>query len=307
MSSMIIIENRIVKGIRGNLFDIDHVSIPEGVIGIFSNTFDGCSCLTSITFPTTLELIGDYCFRDCHNLTSVTLPDNVYFVGQWAFCRCSNLTSITLPKHVTKVEDGTFQECSRISSVTMSDDVTDIGHSAFRDCRRLRFITIPKKLKSIGDNAFRNNLCLRCIRLPETMYRFGDNVFTECLSLRSVSLSEGLYYKFGQNVFSPGCMSLLSITLRPSVSWGAFIVWSVGNSRHRDNWELTTVKRLRNVLRLILTFVNSTRDVDVLFYESDSDSDSDDAYMICRYDHSRGFMGFRDWGMGGVPKSHKPP
>ena len=73
VSSMIIIENQIVKGIRGNLFDIDHVSIPEGVIGIFSNAFDGCSCLTSITFPTTLELIGDYCFRDCHNLTSVTL------------------------------------------------------------------------------------------------------------------------------------------------------------------------------------------------------------------------------------------
>ena len=59
------------------------------------------------------------------------------------------------------------------------------------------------------------------------------------------------------------------------MSWGAFIVWSVGNSRHGDNWKLTTVKHLRNVLRLILMFVNSTRDVNVSFYEYESDSGSD--------------------------------
>ena len=77
---------------------------------------------------------------------------------------------------------------------------------------------------------------------------------------------------------------------------------------HECNWKLTTVKRLCNVLRLILTFVNSTRDVGVCtltFCESDSDSDSDeiDYDMICRYDDSLGFMGFRDMGLrGGGPQ-----
>ena len=114
------------------------------------------------------------------------------------------------------------------------------------------------------------------------MYQFGDNVFTGCLCLRSVSLTEGVY-DFGQHVFS-NCKSLWSITLRPSVSWGAFIVWSVGNSRHGDNWKLTTVKRLRNVLRLILTFVNSTRDVgvDQLTFANSSDSDSDSDSDGCK-------------------------
>ena len=117
------------------------------------------------------------------------------------------------------------------------------------------------------------------------MYQFGDNVFTECLCLRSVSLTEGLY-DFGQNVFS-NRRSLFYITLRPSVSWGTFIVWSVGNSRHRDNWKLTTVKRLRNVLRLILTFVNSTRDVRMSsFFESDSDSDDSHSGPYCGYTDS---------------------
>ena len=148
------------------------------------------------------------------------------------------------------------------------------------------------------------------------MYQFGDNAFTGCSCLRSVSLTEAVYRgRFGIDVFSK-CTSLFSITLRPSVSWGAFIVWSVGNSRHRDNWKLTTVKRLCNVLRLILTFVNSTCDVGVrefTYCESDSDSDSDDDTvwidydMICRYDDSWGFMGFRDMGLRGggprVPKS----
>ena len=33
---------------------------------------------------------------------------------------------------------------------------------------------------------------------------------------------------------------------------GAFLVWVIGNSRNHDNWHLTTVKQMRNVLRLIV-------------------------------------------------------
>ena len=36
----------------------------------------------------------------------------------------------------------------------------------------------------------------------------------------------------------------------------SFIAWSVGSSRNRDNWQLTTVKQLRNVLSLITTFAH---------------------------------------------------
>ena len=55
---------------------------------------------------------------------------------------------------------------------------------------------------------------------------------------------------------------LSSVIFRPRVP-SAFIAWSVGQSRNRTNWQLTTVKRLRNVLRLITEFaLEERRDVE---------------------------------------------
>jgi hypothetical protein len=34
----------------------------------------------------------------------------------------------------------------------------------------------------------------------------------------------------------------------------AFIVWAIGSMRNRSNWQLTTIKHMRNVLRLIVVF-----------------------------------------------------
>ena len=47
-----------------------------------------------------------------------------------------------------------------------------------------------------------------------------------------------------------------------SMGRGTFIAWAVGSSRNRDNWKLTTVKHLCNVLRLITELANGgLRDV----------------------------------------------
>ena len=58
-----------------------------------------------------------------------------------------------------------------------------------------------------------------------------------------------------------GCKGLTSVVFRPPVSRGAFIAWAVGSSRNRANWQLTTVKRLRNVLRFVTVLVMWSRDV----------------------------------------------
>ena len=57
------------------------------------------------------------------------------------------------------------------------------------------------------------------------------------------------------------CAAMQSIAFRPPVSRGAFIAWIVGSSRNRSNWQVTSVKHLRNVLRLITTMAVWSRDV----------------------------------------------
>ena len=60
------------------------------------------------------------------------------------------------------------------------------------------------------------------------------------------------------------CNALVSVVFRPPVSRGALIAWSVGSSRNRVNWQLTTLQRLRNVLRLITELAMWSRDVPAL-------------------------------------------
>jgi hypothetical protein len=67
----------------------------------------------------------------------------------------------------------------------------------------------------------------------------------------------------GSHVFAD-CKALTSVTFRPPISRSAFITWVVGSSRHRDNWQITTLKHLRNILRLITALALWSRDVSSL-------------------------------------------
>ena len=110
----------------------------------------------------------------------------------------------------------------------------------------------------IGSYAFSGCTGLTSLALPNSVKTIGIATFCDCSGLTSVSLPHGLdtvdYGAFGD------CESLTSVVFRPPVS-RAFITWAVGNSRHRDNWQLTTLKRLRNVLRLVVVLSTEVRDV----------------------------------------------
>lgn len=77
---------------------IKKVVISEGCESIEKYAFFGCSKLTSVTLPSSLETIGDMAFAEC-NLQSITLPENVKSIGSAAFCGCTNLREIYIKNH----------------------------------------------------------------------------------------------------------------------------------------------------------------------------------------------------------------
>ena len=77
-----------------------------------------------------------------------------------------------------------------------------------------------------------------------------------CTGLTSLTLPQTLT-SVGRCAFCL-CDNVTSVVFRPPAS-RAFIAWSVGNSRKRANWQLTTLKRLRNVLRLVTAFAFERR------------------------------------------------
>ena len=69
----------------------------EYIVASLGESFYGCSGLTSITIPSSVTSLGEYCFYDCSGLTSITIPSSVTSLGNSCFASCSGLASVTIP------------------------------------------------------------------------------------------------------------------------------------------------------------------------------------------------------------------
>jgi len=83
--------------------EITWVVIPEGVINIENEAFQGCNHLSYVDLPYSLTTIGWYAFSGCDSLKSVVIPNNITDIGSGAFWNCRALTSVTIlsNKYVT--------------------------------------------------------------------------------------------------------------------------------------------------------------------------------------------------------------
>ena len=117
--------------------------------------FSGCSCLTSLTIPSSVTEIGSYAFEDCSGLTSLTIPSSVTSIGWYAFEGCSGLTSLTIPSSVTSIGYYAFSGCSGLTSLTIPSSVTSIDDNAFSGCSGLTSIYVyPEKVPILGTGVF---------------------------------------------------------------------------------------------------------------------------------------------------------
>lgn len=160
--------------------EITELEIPDGVSNIPNRAFYGCSNITSVIIPNTVNSIGFYAFADC-GLTSVEIPSSVTSIESSVFQGCSNLSSVTwnaircttptdnyevfagVSSQITNFTIGDGVEViprilcinmNNLSSVTIPSSVTSIEYYAFAYCSGLETITIPANVVSIGEGAF---------------------------------------------------------------------------------------------------------------------------------------------------------
>ena len=151
-----VIELVIEEGVTdiGGLYDMDNlksVSIPSSVTRINDYCFFGDESITNIYIPSDVKTIGNRAFESCINLEEITLPSGLEFIGSGAFCYCRSLKNITIPATVKELgRDGklhssggdAFCDCRTLSSVTfLSSSI--IIYGPFQYCGNLTDIYYP--------------------------------------------------------------------------------------------------------------------------------------------------------------------
>lgn len=220
------------------------VTAPDGQtykVRLISNyAFDGCSSLTSVILPNTVEEIRAYSFRNCSALKSVTLPANLKsFNGFDGFANCTNLTSITIPNTVTRIASGTFYGCSNLKSFNLPDSLIELESGSFTGTAwyeeqpdgiiykdnvffEVKGKNIEGELKIkdgtrlIAENACENCYGLTSVVIPSTVTHINEHAFSGCKNLVSINIPNSVI-SIGGNSFSY-CHSLKSFRLPASVT-----------------------------------------------------------------------------------------
>lgn len=89
-------------------YDITRVEISEGVKALSDYCFYACDSIMSVSFPSTLEKIGQSAFESCRCLNEISCVKPVENIGVEAFYKCGCNASAMVNKSGLTVADGYF-------------------------------------------------------------------------------------------------------------------------------------------------------------------------------------------------------
>lgn len=157
----------------------------------------GCSELTSISLPSTLEEIAEGGFADCSGLTQITLPDSLKKIGRFAFQGCDNIKEITIPTSVREIGQDAFK-LSGIEKLVIKDMAAWCGvkktggfinsnTKVFLNEEEIKNLVVPDGVKIIEPNTFNGFKSIETVYIPESVDSIGDNAFLGCTNITKVT------------------------------------------------------------------------------------------------------------------------
>lgn len=186
-----------IIGIYDNAFKdqtiIRKVTFPASINGIGNSAFEGCTLLTTAIFETTKPLsIGSSAFKDCTVLANIAIPASTTTIGQDAFVNCNASNggpSVGITKANTDTEiDAQLLSGQYVKRIVLGSGITTIGDAAFSQISNLQSVTLPSSLTSIGATAFQGCTSLTSVDIPANVTSIGNNAF-DCGNTLDVSVN----------------------------------------------------------------------------------------------------------------------
>ena len=224
------IEGVAVTGIQGYAFsgctDLSYVYIPASIEKMQSGVFRGCSKLLRIDVDsnsTSYKSIdgvlytsdmGLYAYPIGKEESSYTVEIGTKNIWPFAFWG-AHIERVSLPQTVTEIGQDAF--CgTKLRSIELPDSVTTVGDGVFTACKELVSVKLSQNLRRLSYNMFNNCPNLNAVDIGDGTSSIGGNAFYACESLKNISLPQNLK-TIGSAAFAY-CASLETLALPNGMS-----------------------------------------------------------------------------------------
>ncbi len=207
----------------------EHAGLPVKSIGV--NAFEGCTKITSVYIPDSVEYIRNFAFYNCTSLKAIILPSTIKQIGgtRGSFSNCTSLEGVyiydlaawcnidfpsytcnplytganlylwgelvedlVIPESVDTVKPNTFAKYAALKSVTFHEDIEEIGERAFFVCPNLTEINIPDIPVKIRKEAFKNTAYYKDTNNWEDgMLYIGDHLIVSNSDMEVITVKNG--------------------------------------------------------------------------------------------------------------------
>lgn len=166
---------------------LESISFPSTLTTIKNGTCQSCTKLKNVEIANGVKVLGENSvnagvFTGCTSLTSVDLPKSIESIGPSAF-RESGLVSFTFPSWINTYDNYLLEKCKDLQEVIMGDNVTSIGWALFYECSSLRNVRLSESLKELPYDTFKGCTSLETINLPQSLEKIGSNCFEGTVNL----------------------------------------------------------------------------------------------------------------------------
>lgn len=124
----------------------DYSSLTGNVTIPASVTWKGKS------YPVTA--VGFSAFQDCSSISSVSFPSSVQVIYDYAFKGCGRLKTVKFSEGLKEIKDHAFENCVNLTEMIFPNTLESIGMDALYNCTHLHKMFWPKSLKLINEHAF---------------------------------------------------------------------------------------------------------------------------------------------------------
>ena len=185
---------------------LSSITIPATVKTIGGYVFMNCQNLKSIDLSS-IENFGSCILSGCTALTSIKLPSTMQSIPDGLLEGCSNITSFTFPSGVTRIASSAFSGTG-ITSIIIPETVISIGGYAFSSTK-LSSISIPVNVSEIGTAAFAN--CTALTSIITYASTIDDEAFRDCTNLTDVTLYAPIISSIANGRFFANCDKIKKI------------------------------------------------------------------------------------------------